>query len=76
MERVSKDARAFLETWADVGSLMDAATHDEKLQLLRHYIEVVELKADDPKAKSGTYTIRLSPEVCSDRGFDWHEEGD
>ena len=50
-------------------------THDEKLQLLRHYIEVVELTADDPKGKSGTYAMRLFPEVCSDRGFDWSEEG-
>lgn len=75
MERVSEDAKAFLETWADVGAIMDAATHDEKLQLLRHYIEVVELTADDPRGKSGTYAMRLFPEVCSDRGFDWSEEG-
>lgn len=57
MERVSEDAQSFLETWANVGAVMDAATHDKKLQLLRHYIEVVELRADDPKGKSGTYAM-------------------
>jgi len=75
VERVSEDAKAFLQTWADVGEVLDAATHDEQLELLRHYIEVIELKADDPKGKTGTYAMRLFPEVCSDRGFDWGEEG-
>tara|TARA_R110002049_G_scaffold15759_2_gene64005 strand:+ start:1536 stop:1895 length:360 start_codon:yes stop_codon:yes gene_type:complete len=48
---------------------------DEQLEILRHYIEVIELKAYDLKGKSGTYALRLFPEVSPDRGFDLGEEG-
>src|SRR5262245_35792876 len=43
VERVSDDARSFLESWQDIGELLEAATPEERLQLLQHYIEVVEL---------------------------------
>ena len=74
MERISDDAKAFVRTWGDVGELLDAATHEERLLILRHYIEVIELHATDPKGKTGTYAMRLFPEVRPDRGFDWGEE--
>lgn len=56
---------------ADVSELLDAATHEERLQILRHYVEVIELRATD--SKGGTYALRLFPEVSPDRGFDWPE---
>jgi hypothetical protein len=43
VERVSDDARSFLESWQDVGELLEAATPEERLQILQHYIEVVEV---------------------------------
>jgi hypothetical protein len=52
-----------------VGELLDAATHEERLLILRHYVEVIELHATD--AKGGTYALRLFPEVRPDRGFDF-----
>ena len=75
LERITDDAQAFVKNWGDVGELLDAATHEERLLILRHYVEVVELHATDPKGKTGTYALRLFPEVRPDRGFDWDEEG-
>lgn len=75
MERISEDARSFVQNWGDVGELLDAATHEERLMILRHYIEVIELHSSDPKGKTGTYALRLFPEVRPDRGFDWGNEG-
>lgn len=70
MTRISEDAKAFIQTWQDVGELLDAATHEERLLILRHYVEVIELHASDPKGRTGTYALRLFPEVRPDRGFD------
>ncbi|MFO1003804.1 MAG: hypothetical protein U0936_26030 [Planctomycetaceae bacterium] len=52
-----------------------AATPEERLELLRHYVEVIELHSDDPKGKTGTYAMRLFPEVRPDRGFDFVDCG-
>lgn len=71
VERVSEDARSFLETWQDVGELLEAATPEERLQLLQHYIEVVELGPIDRETRTGSYAMRLFPEVRPDRGFDF-----
>jgi hypothetical protein len=71
VERVSDDARSFLETWQDIGELLEAATPEERLQLLQHYIEVVELGPIDPETRTGSYAMRLFPEVRPDRGFDF-----
>ncbi len=70
MTRISDDAKAFIQTWQDVGEILDAATHEERLLILRHYVEVIELHSTDPKGLTGTYAIRLFPEVRPDRGFD------
>jgi hypothetical protein len=70
MTRISEDAKAFIRTWQDVGEILDAATHEERLLILRHYVEVIELHSTDPKGTTGTYAIRLFPEVRPDRGFD------
>lgn len=71
VERVSDNARSFLETWQDVGELLEAATPEERLQLLQHYIEVVELGPIDRETRTGSYAMRLFPEVRPDRGFDF-----
>ncbi len=71
VERVSDDARSFLESWQDVGELLEAATPEERLQILQHYIEVVEVGPIDPQTRTGTYAMRLFPEVRPDRGFDF-----
>jgi biotin operon repressor len=76
VERITDEARKFVETWQDVGELLDAATWQERLQILQHYIEVVELGFTDPSGQSGTYALRLFPEVRPDRGFDWDESGE
>ena len=41
------------------------------MQLLQHYIEVVELGAIDRQTRTGTYAMQLFPEVRPDRGFDF-----
>jgi hypothetical protein len=71
IERVSDDARSFLETWQDVGELLEAATPEERLQLLQHYIEAVELGPIDSETRTSSYARRLFPEVRPDRGFDF-----
>jgi len=59
-----------------VGELLEAATPEERLQLLQHYIEVVKLGPIDPETRTGTYAMRLFPEVRPDRGFDFGGETD
>ncbi len=75
VERIGRDAQAFLETWQDVGELLDAATTEERLQILQHYIEVIELGNIDRETRTGTYALRLFPEVRPDRGFDFGDGG-
>jgi hypothetical protein len=71
VEQVGDNARAFLESWQDIGELLESATPQEQMQLLQHYIEVVELGAIDRQTRTGTYAMRLFPEVRPDRGFDF-----
>ena len=66
VERIGRDAQAFLETWQDVGELLAAATTEERLQILQHYIEVIELGNIDRETRTGTYALRLLPEVRPD----------
>jgi chaperonin cofactor prefoldin len=68
VERVSDDARSFVETWQDIGDLLASATPEERMQILQHYIEVVELGLIDPETRTGSYAMRLFPEVRPDRG--------
>lgn len=69
--RIGEEARAFLETWHDVGELLGSATPEERMQILQHYIEVIELGPIDPETRTGSYAMRLFPEVRPDRGFDF-----
>jgi hypothetical protein len=36
VERISDDARSFLETWQDIGELLRSATPEEQMQILQH----------------------------------------
>lgn len=72
-QRISEDAKTFIESWEDVGEILDAATPDEQAEVLRHYIEVLELQPSDD-GKTGTYVLKLFPEVRPDRGFDWETD--
>jgi site-specific DNA recombinase len=74
LSRITDDAKAFIRNWGDVGELLDSATEEERMLLIRHYVEVVELHAADPKGRTGTYAMRLFPEIRPDRGFDWGEK--
>jgi hypothetical protein len=60
-----------LETGQDIGELLESATSEERMQILQHYIEVVELGLIDPESRTGPYAMRLFPEVLPDRGFDF-----
>jgi site-specific DNA recombinase len=71
VERVSEDAQSFLETWQDIGELLVTATPEERMQILQHYIEVVEIGVIDRETRTGSYAMRLFPEVRPDRGFDF-----
>ena len=71
VEQVGDNARAFLESWQDIGELLESATPEEQMQILQHYIEVVELGLIDPESRTGSYAMRLFPEVRPDRGFDF-----
>lgn len=75
VERVTDDARLFLANWQDIGDLLHSATPEEQMQLLLHYIEVIELGAIDPQTRTGSYALRLFPEVRPDRGFDFGAGG-
>ncbi|NQV23665.1 MAG: recombinase family protein [Rhodopirellula sp.] len=68
-QRISADAKTFIESWEDVGEILDAATPEEQAQILRHYIDVLELHPSED-GKTGTYVLKLFPEVRPDRGFD------
>lgn len=72
-ERVSDDARSFLETWQDqdIGELLRSATPGERMQILQHDIELIELGFIDPETRAGSYAMRLFPVVRPDRGFDF-----
>lgn len=51
------------------------ATPEEQMQVLRHYVEVLELHPADEDGLKGTYILKLFPEVKPDRGFDWEDDG-
>lgn len=59
----SDAAAAFLSTWAGVGNLLGEVSDEEKQEILRHYVEVVEFRKTDDGGKVGVYAIQLLPEV-------------
>jgi len=71
VERVCDDARSFLENWQGIGELLASTTPEERMQILQPYTEVVELGLIDPETRTGSYAMRLFPDVRPDRGFDF-----
>jgi site-specific DNA recombinase len=63
IQRISEQAKKFLETWRDVGQVLDEASPDEKRLIIQHFVEVVELTATSPKGDTGTYALKLFPEA-------------
>ncbi len=56
-------AREFVAGWATVAQILDAAEEDELRLLLQHFVEVIELAHESADGKTGTYALRLFPEV-------------
>src|SRR5206468_4042102 len=56
-------AREFVAGWAAVAELLDAAEPDEARLLVQHFVEVVELAHESADGRTGTYALRLFPEV-------------
>ena len=56
-------ARKFIESWSDIGELLEQANLEEQRVILHHLIEVIELRSSDPKEKRGTYLLKIFPEV-------------
>ena len=54
--------------------LLDAANEEERTQIIWHCIEVIELHASDTKGETGTYAMRLFPEVRPDWFVGWCEQ--
>lgn len=59
----SDAAAAFLSTWTGVGNLLGEVSDEEKQEILRHYVEVIEFRKTDDGGKVGVYAIQLFPEV-------------
>ena len=54
--------------------MLDEATEEEKTQLVRHYVEVIEIHPSDSKGEAGTYVMKLFPEVCTDWRIGWSDQ--
>ena len=70
LDAVTAQARSFIENWKGLGDLFEAATTDEKADILKHYVEVVELKPVAEDGKSGQYWLRLFPEAAAPKRLD------
>jgi len=60
---VEESARAFIEAWRSPAALLEEASPEDRRTILQHYVEVIQVRASEPKAKSGEYTMRLFPEA-------------
>jgi uncharacterized protein YdiU (UPF0061 family) len=74
LNQISEDARKFVQNWGEVDSLLDEATEEEKTQLVRHYVEVIEIHPSDTKGEAGTYVMKLFPEVRTDWRIGWSDQ--
>ncbi len=63
MHRVTEEAKKFVQTWTDVGELLEQVTPDARFPILQHDVEVLELRTTDEKGKTGTYVLQLFPEA-------------
>ena len=63
LDAKSTAAAAFLSTWAGIGNLFGEVSDGEKMQILQHYVEVIEFRETDASGKVGVYALQLFPEV-------------
>lgn len=63
LDAKSTAAATFLSTWAGIGNLFGEVTDGEKMQILQHYVEVIEFRETDTSGKVGVYALQLFPEV-------------
>lgn len=62
-EALSDAGKKFIESWGTIGALLDGAEPAEQRQILRQYIEWVELRSKGKREKVGTYRLRLFAEA-------------
>jgi hypothetical protein len=73
-EQVNRVARSFVETWASVAELLKFAKPEEQRIILRHYVEVLEVRPVGKKV--GSYVLRLLPPGTADSNEQSDEPGD
>jgi site-specific DNA recombinase len=56
-------SRKFVESWTDIGELMDEADLSEQMVIVQHFVQSLELKAADATVKTGTFVLRIFPEL-------------
>ena len=62
-DELKAECRRFIESWTDIGELLDSANLQEQRVILQHLVEVVELRSTDPTSKRGTYVLKIFAEV-------------
>jgi uncharacterized protein (UPF0335 family) len=62
-EALSDAGKKSIESWGTIGELLDDADPAEQRQILRQYIEWVELRSEGKREKVGTYRLRLFAEA-------------
>ncbi len=56
-------SRKFVDSWTDIGELLDEADLSEQMVIVQHFVQSLELKAADATAKTGTFVLRIFPEL-------------
>lgn len=64
IDQCHEHAKRFLESWADIDRLFDAAEEDDLRLIIQHFVEVIELTSDG-SSNTGSYALRLFPDVSS-----------
>ena len=64
-EALSNAGKKFVESWGTIGELLEDADPAEQRQILRQYINRVELRSEGKRAKVGTYRLWLYPDATA-----------
>lgn len=62
-DALRESSRRFVESWTDIGELLDEADLSEQMVIVQHFVQSLELKAADATAKTGTFVLRIFPEL-------------
>jgi len=62
-DALRESSRKFVESWTDIGELLDEADLSEQMVIVQHFVQSLELKAADATAKTGTFVLRIFPEL-------------